>query len=188
MPDKSIVDKSVGLVVMMDIPGIGLVAVLRERGFFNPEKMEPESWPGVCQVTVHGRLEKNEDFLTALIRELPEELGNDFASNFISLITLNPALLGTVFGKTFYSQEGGKEVVVREVVTFAIKISPLFLKKIRLAPESGAIRLVSLDEIAKIVGATPSDKVNGAPDRRIIIMFPDEKAAVVNAFDFVSSQ
>lgn len=172
-------DKSVGLVVMTDIPGIGLVAVLRERGFFNPETMKPESWPGVCQVTVHGRLEEGEDFLTALLRELGEELGNNFAFDVASLIIKNPAILG----KISHLQKGDKEVV-----TFAIKVDLLLLKKIRLAPDSGAIRLVSLDETTEIADITPFDRVNGVQDRRVIAMFSDEKDAVAGAFAFISSQ
>jgi len=172
------VDKSVGLIVMVDVPGIGLVAVLRERGFFNPEEMKPESWPGACQVTAHGGLKEGEDFLSALLREVSEELGNDFALHFSLLIAVNP----TTLGKVSHCQNGEKEVV-----TFAIKMDSLLLRKIRFGPESGSIRLVSLEETSKIADIASFDRVVGVQDRKIIAMFPDEKQAVVSAFALVCS-
>lgn len=172
-------DKSVGLVVMTDAPGTGLVAVLRERGFLHPKTMIPESYPGVCQVTAHGRLEEGEDFLTALLRELTEELGNEFAFDVAVLL----ATKSLIFGEVSHFQGYDKEII-----TFAVKVDFSLLRKIRLTPESGAMRLVSLDETTKIVGVTPFDKINGVQDRRTIAMFPDEKKAVISAFSFVCSQ
>ena len=68
--------KSVGLVVMTMLPKKDgskvLAAILQRRGTFNTEKMEPESWPGCCQVTCHGRLEEGEDFELGLFNELGE--------------------------------------------------------------------------------------------------------------------
>lgn len=167
-------DKSVGLVVLTDIPEIGLVAVLRERGFFNFEEMAFESWPGACQVTVHGRLKEGEDFITALLREMTEELGNDFAFDITTLL----ATKLMVFGKIMHIQ-GEKEII-----TYAVKVDPLLLRKIRLATDSGAIRFVTLEQSPKIADISSFDKRTGVQDRRIIAMFADEKDAVASAFAF----
>lgn len=172
-------DTSVGLIVVMDVPTIGLVVVLRERGFFNPEKMKPESWPGACQVTAHGRLEEGEDFKTALLRETEEELGKSFAFNILCLIDKDPAALAEV---TRLNKSD------KVAVTFTIKVDCLLLKKIRLAPESGAIRLISLAETAEIVDVRSFDKATGVQDSRVIAMFPDEREAVINALKHFSPQ
>lgn len=172
-------DKSVGLVIMTDIPSIGLVAVLRERGRFNPETMKAESWPGVCQVTVHGRLEEGEHYFEGLLRELTEELGNDFA--FAVSILLNISPISIVEISRFQNEN-------KEVVNYTIKIDCSLLKKIRLAPESGAIRLIYSGETTSIADVWNFNKATGVQDRSVIAMFADEKEAVVKAFAFACSR
>jgi len=67
----------------------------------------------------------------------------------------------------------------REIVTFAAKIDASLLKRIRLAPESGAIHLIPAEQVIEI---KPFDKVAGVQDRKTIVMFPDEIQALVGAF------
>lgn len=160
-------ERSVGLIVLTEIPGIGLCAALRERGYFNFEKMQPESWPGACQVTAHGKLKSIENFLAALFREIKEELGAKFAYS-----------LPLPMREALRVQKKDKEVV-----TFAFKVDTDFLKEIRLGPESGAIRLLQKHEVDDIVDIASFNKAEGVPDRKIIAMFPDEKEAVIRAFD-----
>ena len=68
--------KSVGLVVLTHSLSDGFKVVLQRRG-------GQDSYPGACQVSAHGGLEENEDFLQALIRESNEELGVTFTSKHI---------------------------------------------------------------------------------------------------------
>ena len=167
MSEKS--EKSVGLIVLTEIPGMGLCAILRERGYFNLEKMQPESWTGACQVTAHGRLEEGEDFYTAIYREMKEELGEKFA--YSSPMRLEVSRL---------------QIKNKEIVTFTFKVDPDRLKEIRLSFESGSIRLLRRHEVNNIVDITSFDKIEGVPDRKTIAMFLDEKEAVAKAFALFS--
>lgn len=166
-------ERSVGLVVLTEIPERGLVAVLRERGSFSFERMKPALWPGACQVTAHGKLEEGEDFLTALYREIEEELGGGFALRFLSAVARDSSMLVEAFRL---------KKPDKEVVTFAAKIESSFLKEIRLGPETGGIRFLAHEEVSSIVEVTSFDKATGVPDRKTIAMFSDEREAVARAF------
>ena len=172
------IERSVGLIVMADMPGLGLVAVLRERGYWNFEKMKPESYPGACQVTAHGKLEQGEEFIDALNRELGEELGDDFALRFWSVLDGSKKAIRSGRLIDIYREEDAERVVV----TFGTKLLCAYLKEVCLAPESGALRLVRPEEVFGIVDVRSFDKATGIQDRKIIAMFPDEKEAVAAAF------
>ena len=173
-------ERSVGLIVMAEISEMGLVAVLQERGRFNTEKMRPESWPGVCQVTAHGKLKEEESFEAALKREITEELGKEFYDSFFVLGALSRA-----GGRT---QEGILLEVYREetpekiVITFAAKVLDYYLCLIRLGPDTGGLRFVRREEVEKIVDLRGFNRQIGVPDRMTVAMFPDEKEAVAKAF------
>ena len=55
--------KSVGVQILSRDKKGALVAILQVRSQWNEEKNSPESYPGTCQVTVHGKLEEGEDFI-----------------------------------------------------------------------------------------------------------------------------
>ena len=168
MADK--VEKSVGIIVLTRIPEMGLVAILRERGWINPKKADyRESWPGGCQVTAHGKLQEDDDFYDALFREITEELGEDASGRIRDH--------ANELVEVFRLQKENKNVV-----TYAIKLEPSFIEDIRLGPESGAIRLVRPEEANSIIDLFSLDKSTGVQYRRTIAMFPDEKQAVINAF------
>jgi ADP-ribose pyrophosphatase YjhB (NUDIX family) len=162
------IKKSVGLIVITEISGLGLVAVLRERGHFNFETFTPESWPGVCQVTVHGGLHDGETFTSALERETYEELGPAFAN--LSHMRKN-------FIVVFDGQGESKRVK-----TYAQKLDCLCIARMRLAPDSGSIRIVRQPDVEHIVNIADFSKETGVSDRSVIAMFPDEKEAVEEAF------
>ncbi len=169
------IDKRVGLIVLVDLPldapNMRLTAVLRERGLFNLEKGASETWPGLCQVTAHGRIKSGETPIIALLREVREELGWTFAFAVEVLILRDPSVLGEVAHVTLRS---------KEIRTFAIKVDVSLLAKIRLDPQSGTIRFVTEDDLAGIKGVDEVDPM--ASDRRTIVMFPDEKQALAKAF------
>jgi len=176
-------ERSVGLIVMTEIPGRGLVAVLRERGWWNFEKTKPLKWPGCSQATASGKLEEGEDFRDALFREVREELGTDFTLRFNSHLDHNPAALVEV--DRF--QKGDMEVV-----TYAVKLDCTLLGKIRLSPEAGCLRLVRQEEVEDIHELHPDpdpelkkgQEANGVLDhgRKLIAMFPEVKQALGKAF------
>jgi len=162
-------EKSVGLVLITEVPDLGVAAVLRERGFWNFEEMKFESWPGACQVTVHGKLGPNETFMQAIRCEIEEELGtrflNAFWPGFKSLVEV--------------SHEKTEE---KEVVTLATKVDFYMLNLIRLDPSAGSIRFLTPCELDCVQDVRNFSKNQGVPDRTIIAMFPDEAEAVKKAF------
>lgn len=160
----------------MDIAGIGLRAVLQARGYFDPEKMKPESWPGGCQVTAHGGVKAGERIPTALCREVAEELGP--AAMEIALKSGN--YVGCV--RTVSVMEGESETAITLAVRLTVGASERFLKALRLGPASGGIRLVSQEEVERIVNLRDFSKEAGVRDRQTVAMFPDEAEAVRLAF------
>lgn len=168
--------ESVGLIVMADFEPFGACALLQERGRFDFEKMRPQSWPGGCQATVHGKVEEGENFESALRREIQEELGihslffegqyqNDFP---FELIHISDTL----------------ENRVQTYMTFIFldRFLTLVQNLIRLEPSSGGIRIVSEKDLENIEDLTKFDKERGVADRRILAMFPDEKEALEQSF------
>lgn len=148
------------------------VAVLQIRGLYNVEKGFPESWPGGCQVTVHGGCNPLEDDFVALYREIEEEFGLEAAC--ILREYMHPLSTTKIF-----THEDEKKVVT----TFAIRLPDLtFLKAVRLHASSGGIRIVNVEDIPNIQDLTKFDRREGVVDRRIIAMFPDELEALKKAF------
>ena len=176
--------KSVGLVVMVKMPQEDgseiLMAVLQRRGTFNTEKMKPESYPGCCQVTAHGKLKENEDINRGIFREIEEELGDQFVRHFYN---------GKHFGTIVHKTEG------ESVVTFGTVMPIEVLRSIRLGPDSGGLLYVTAEQMSKnnpdLVELVPGEKgsvmdkikIFGPNHTRTIAMFPDEIEAVRKAFE-----
>jgi 8-oxo-dGTP pyrophosphatase MutT (NUDIX family) len=147
-------NKRIGLIVLTEISQTGLVAVLRERS-------------ELCRITIHGKIEVDDsNFLAGLFRELIEELGCEFAVDITEMIKKNSA----PFKNVFRNRRGDKDTAI-----FAIVVAPLLLEKIRLVPKSGSLRLISPNEADQIVDT--GNRVSKA-----IVMFPDEKQALIAAF------
>jgi len=158
-----------------------LMAVLQRRGRFNTEKMKLESYPGCCQVTVHGKLNEGEEIMTGLRRETEEELGLFFAETYFSLCG---HYVGTIIHKT--SDES--------VITFGTVMPIDLLRGIRLGPDSGGLVYVNEKRIndQRIIFEIGKDDKDMVPDAMkkygpseaaTIAMFPDEVEAVRKAFE-----
>jgi len=171
-------EQMVGLIAIVHLPGVGFRAILKERGMFNFDTMKPETWPGVCQVTVLGRVNDGENLLTALLRETAEELGVEFAFSLATQITADSTCLTSMIYH-------GKDE--KTITTFAVRIEVATLMKARLALESGTIRLISQKDIEKIINIAKRNKTIGAIFRQDIVMFPDAKESLVRAFAFVQT-
>jgi len=147
-------NKRIGLIVLTEIAQTGLVAILREQS-------------ELCRITIHGRLEVDDsNFLAGLFRELIEEFGGEFAVDVTEMIKKNSA----PFKNVFRNRQGNKDTAI-----FAIIVAPLLLEKIRLVPNSGALRLIFSNEVDQIVDV--DNRGN-----KTIAMFPDEKQALIAAF------
>lgn len=165
--------RAVGLVILTKIPAMGgLVAVLQRRGKFNHEKMGPESRPGGCQVTCHGKLEESESFLEALQRELSEELGELFRAvlffdqnweSFIKIVDIHDP--------------------EKDIITYGMLVKCEILKFVRFGPSTGGFEFVTCEGVDKIRNLNEFDKRIGVTDLNTIAMFPDEIKAVQKAFE-----
>ena len=160
--------RSVGLVVITEVAGLGRVAVLQRRGEFNHETMKPESYPGGCQVTAHGGVEETESFEQALLREVEEELGEDFVREWQSS--------GREIEELVRMEETG-----REVRTYGIKLPADIIGKIRLGPSSGGLVLLSGNKATRIKNLKNYPKDSGVGVREVVAMFPDARDAVIKA-------
>lgn len=167
--------RAVGLIILTEIPARGgLVAVLQRRGLVNHEKdWNNESFPGACQVTVHGELEGVESFTEALEREVLEELGEEFQAAVYNSGKMN-----------------GFKLIVRvktdrkEVETFGLFVQREILNLVRLGPSTGGLRFVTRN--AEISDLNEFRKDDGVTHSSIVAMFPDEIEAVRKAFEIFS--
>lgn len=167
--------RSAGLLVMTELPGIGLVATLQRRGEFNHEKMGAESYAGGCQLTAHGGMEDGESPFNTICREAAEELGPVFAAQVEALLRLNDA-----------QQLNHVDLDEKEVFSYGVKMTPNFLKTLQLGPSSGGIVLATKERAAAIRNLKEFTKEGGVDQRSIIAMFPDDRDTVLKGFEFFS--
>ena len=166
---------SVGIVFLTEIESMGgVVAILQARGEFNHEKMGPESWPGVCQITAHGRAEKpcgNDMGRAELYREIGKELGQEIRSRVEDSYADKMVLLVE------------KRDDAEEVYTYGLYVENWFLAFIKLNASSGGLRFITQPMLQDVRDIYCVDKVVGVEIRTINAMFPDEKEAVRLAFE-----
>ena len=166
--------KSVGVQILSRDKKGALVAILQVRSQWNEEKNSPESYPGTCQVTVHGKLEEGEDFIQALLREVLEELGAEIVP-IIRELYESGQLIELV-------DDDSPE---RQIVTFGAIIREADASRLvarEKSPSFGGFKLIHRDEIDKIINLRTLNKEIGVTDETIA-MFPDEKEAVKLAFE-----
>ena len=142
----------------------------RGAGTGIPKKMSKESYPGCCQVSVHGGLKDGESFYVGLIRESSEELGDEFTQASQKDIPL-----------TELFRELTNE---KEVRTYGAFIPTERLSMVRLGPDSGGLELVHGDNFfnGQVQEITEDMKLNGPP-HGVIALFPDEIQAVKKALE-----
>lgn len=173
MSDKK--KKGVGVQLLGKNATGELVAILQVRAPWNAEKNAPESYPGACQVTAHGKLEADEDFMQALFREVTEELGDEITP-FIQTLYREGRLVELVNNDSAEQQN----------ITFGAVIGEDLFKILSSKEKNrsfGGFKLVRRNEIEKIVDLREFDKTIGVTDEKIIAMFPDEKEAIKIAFE-----
>lgn len=167
MADKT---RSVGVLITTNLEE-KRVAVLQIRGCFNTEKMKPESWIGLCQVTAAGKLREGESHIDGALREVNEELGG-YVSGMVRgqmgfrghAICITETDVGDQGRKTyhFFFQD------------------PSFLKWIRLGPSSGGLMLVDNDVEIHVTGKEHNKSSVFNPNEKVT-MFRDESDAVLKA-------
>lgn len=152
--------KHVGLMLYVIINGI-LYAILQKRGEWNHEKLTPESWPGGCQPTVHGKVEEGEDLWDALHREVREELGFEFESVLHYLSSLEGE------GKYYKFEKDGNLYSVGLIL-------PEDIGRMQLSASTGGLKLISRKKMAGIINlkALPKDQPVSSS---VVAMFEDDK-------------
>lgn len=164
---------SVGVMVLLtDVPNMGRAALLQRRGEFNHEKMAPESWPGACQVTAHGKVEVYETCEQALYREISEELG----ALAVQVIRAQGAKVPEIYHHATDQ---------KTVFTYGMVLPASLLKCVQLGPSSGGLVLMPENQVDIIQNLNLFDKTEGVRDRKIVAMFPDEIEAVKKAFEIL---
>ncbi len=166
--------KSVGIQLLAK-SNDSLVAILQVRSKWNSEKNVVETWPGACQVTVHGKLEEGEDFMGALLREIEEELGDEVATILRNL-----------------AKEKSFEILInddhpeKQVITYGVIVDESVLHILTSRAKSstfGGFKIIRREGVDKIIDLRTIDKTTGVTDANTIAMFPDEKEAVLVAFE-----
>src|SRR3989338_3226480 len=166
--------KSVGVQFLGKDKKGELVAILQVRGEWNAEKNAPESYSGACQVTAHGKLEKGENFMQALLREVREELGNEIVP-IVQKLSDAGDLKELV---NFDSPE-------KQIITYGAIVEESVWKAMIGREKSssfGGFRIIRHDDVEKISDIRTFDKTLGVTDETTIAMFPDEKEVVKIAF------
>ncbi len=165
--------KSVGLLLMIDHKELGLCALLQKRGEYNFEEAKPESWPGACQVTVHGKLKPDEDATRGLIREVQEKLGT--------------YCLDRAIGKDVATSLLRLKITEGEIVTtYAARVPANKVLRFRLSPSSGGLIILPEDKvrgIEEIDTSSESLKRKGIGPRQCVVMFSDELECLKVAFN-----
>jgi hypothetical protein len=199
---KNLRETSFGLLLVISLDG-KLMAILQRRGEFNHETMSPESWPGACQVTVHGKAIVGEELGTAIKRETIEEIGEPATEMLLKYYALDAEpgaaakwfhTRGTGNRQGVFTPASARErkplVLLSEVKTETKRIltfgalAPLrILPIIRLNASTGGIRLLGQEETDRIVNVEQiCAKEQGVSVRGVVAMFPDEIEAVRKAF------
>lgn len=162
--------RSVGLILVTDVPGLGRAAVLQVRAPWNTEKGKPQKFAYGCQVTAHGGLEDGEELLQALAREVEEELGSEFMDAW------DVDDLNTLLEVSRVSESD------KEVVTFAAEVPWDVVKQIRFNPDAAGLRFLLQEHVSDIQDL--EEFRDGVESTRMIAMHGDEKEAVTRAFEF----
>ena len=188
--------RSVGLVVLTEVPGMGVVALLRRRGKYNYEKEKEgfrESCPGSCQVTCHGKVKSwDEDGDLIIDRELgpDDHMETDPEALFRELKEELGKTAGTDILKS--TPDGGDPIVLMDdvesnAVTFGVFYPPKnlawLLQVIKLESSTGGLEFLPQSEVDNIRNLRDFDKDTGVTDLNIIAMFRDEIEAVRRAFE-----
>jgi len=167
--------KAVGIQLLGKNEDGKMVAILQVRAKWNAEKNAPESWPGACQTTAHGKCEEGEDFMQALLRETGEELGKELVPTIKTLIDKNELQELT----NLNTEE-------KHIITYGAVVDKNILDMLLNKPKTdsfGGFKVIKSEDVEKIIAIQTVDKKVGVTDENIIAMFPDQKEALKIAFE-----
>lgn len=177
--------RSIGLLVLLDLPDRARGALLRIRDVRDPKTGDPQSFPGLAQVTVHGTVEPEEHLQHAILREASEELAEMFraagkeqptSSMFRCLLRYFPRRLHALTRR---------DTPQERVVTLGCCLEEDdVMEHLRPLLEADQMRIVREKDLPRIRIVDPLDAVRRATLIRTpqLAMFPDELEALKRAF------
>lgn len=172
----------IGLVVIYDSPNFEcLTAILQSRGEVNTETLMPQTWPGICQLTVCGVIHAGEFPYDALRREVANNIGRDTSDQLrLYRSKLEPETIFNVgMGRKDEDDAGYRYFAT-------LHDSPLsFFAAARLHAGSGGFRLLPEKHVDRVQDATRFSPVTGIEYRGPVVMFPEELQAVIGAFQAI---
>jgi len=148
-----------------------LAVILHSRGEYDFEKNQPETFPYLFQPSCHGKLDGKERLMTALKREMSEEIGGRFCEKAWPLMK---------FSKVYEEKKHD-----RRTITYATFIPFEPLKLLQLWSGSAGFAFVTKEEFEhRAIGVcTPSAAATIDLRMAHICMIADELVAVNNGFE-----
>jgi len=148
-------------------------AILQTRGTYDFRKDTPQTWAGINQVTVEGKIQLHEESLQALRRESHEEL--------------NPTAGECVFKLLIGDNLHKHSVLFKDesITIYALEIPNDFFKDYGIRPENitGGFRPVTRNHMSNVVVAKPEWRNSIHPyDLNTIVVMPHVKKALDTLF------
>lgn len=143
--------------------GDGVIkALLQKRGRKNYFKMQPQTWPDVCQATVQGKVivAPPESPFSGVKREIIEELGASAGEKICARLDLE----GTFSRRILYEDSSEK------VGVFGLMIGTSLISAFRLEPISGGLIEVAEKDISNLVVARPEHRLKRHRYTRDVVM------------------
>lgn len=150
-----------------------LKALLSRRSDFDFEKMRPEKYASLCQLSVHGEVNKGETILQALLRETEEEVGPAVRK----ILSRHIKELHVVSKHSTHD---------RTITNFAIKLPRPIKNLLKLSRSIAEVLEIEEKDLPDIQifrkTASPAKRFQ----KEKIYMFQNDKEAVEKAFRFYS--
>jgi len=165
-------ERSVGAVVLLDLPGQERRAIVQIRA-------ADDSFPGCAQITIHGKVQKGESLRDALQRETHEEIREMFERVSmppppeLEQLVEHPSQDLHVVGRASDAR--------KQVASLSLTVrNPHIIDFLRPLIAENVIRLISSADLQQIVVINPRDpdqKKNGVRSG-LLGMFEDERAVL----------
>lgn len=168
--------RKAGILVLTNIPDMGIAGVSQTRGAYNLKKLRPQSFPCASQVTAYGKCKVGESFAETIQRETREELGEKACDIILPKGWTKKSNLKRVYASASS---------IHEIQIFALYIKDhTFLQEIRTEPSCGEIRLIFPKKLSSIRKLKESDKNDGMMHfpRTKLGMTEDTYSAFLGAF------
>lgn len=151
-----------------------LIAWLQKRGLVHFGKHTgKQTWPGVCQVSVEGKVKPSESIIDALLRETSEEFGENFLRHASDTIKDG-------FTKMVYTDD--------RTHTYAACIPKEAIELVRLEAISGGLIPIRKHDIPKLIAARTQWKDEFHGYGKEVVVYPRVISALKAAFSVFATK